>query len=44
MNMRYLRDFSEVTVKFKDDKTGSHLWNMIGFNIGYKYGFFTNKK
>jgi len=39
LNMRYLRDFSEVTVKFNDEKIGSHLWNMIGFNIGYKYGF-----
>jgi hypothetical protein len=41
LNIRYLRDFSEVTVKFEDEKIGSHLWNMIGFNIGYKYGFFS---
>jgi len=41
LNMRYLRDFSEVTVKFNNQKIGSHLWNMVGFNIGYKYGFFS---
>ena len=37
----YLRDFSEVTVKFKDEKAGHHLWNMLAFNIGYKHGFFS---
>ncbi|MCL2067099.1 MAG: hypothetical protein FWG99_06505 [Treponema sp.] len=41
LNMRYLRDFSEVTVKFNGEKIGSHLWNMIDFCIGYKYGFFS---
>ena len=41
LNVRYLRDFSEITVKFNDIKIGSHLWNMIRFNIGYKYGFFS---
>ncbi|MCL2138047.1 MAG: hypothetical protein FWH41_00775 [Treponema sp.] len=40
MDLRYLRDFSEVTIKFKDEKIGSHLWNMIAVNVGYKIGFF----
>ena len=41
LNMRYLRDFSEVTIKFKDENIGRHLWHTVGFNIGYKYGFFS---
>ena len=41
LNFRYLRDFSEITVKLKDEKIDSYHWNIIGFNIGYKYGFFT---
>jgi hypothetical protein len=36
----YLMDFSEVTVKFKNEIIGRHHWNMLAFNIGYKYGFF----
>jgi len=44
LNMRYLRDFSEIIIKFNDEKIGRHLWNMFGFNIGYKYGFFPYKK
>lgn len=44
LDVNYLRDFSEITVKFSDDeKTGSHLWNMATFGIGYKYGFFNRK-
>ena len=35
----YLRDFSEVTVKFNGEETGQHLWNLLAFNIGYKHGF-----
>ena len=39
LDLSYLRDFSEVTVKFKDEKTGHHRWNILAVNIGYKYGF-----
>ena len=42
-DVRYLRDFSELTVKFNDKKIGDHLWNMLAFNIGYKYGFFKSR-
>jgi len=38
-NTSYLRDFSEVTIKFNGEKIGHHLWNMLAFNIGYKHGF-----
>ena len=38
-DLSYLRDFSEITVKFKDVKLGNHLWNMLAVNIGYKHGF-----
>ena len=38
-NTSFLRDFSEVTVKFNDNKIGSHLWNILAFNVGYKHGF-----
>ena len=40
LDVGYLRDFSEVTIKFNDEKIGKHLWNMLAINIGYKYGFF----
>ena len=40
INGNYLRDFSEIIVKFHDEKAGNHLWNMLSINIGYKYGFF----
>ena len=40
-DVNYLRDFSEITVKFNGEKIGQHHWNMLGFNIGYKYGFFS---
>ena len=43
LDLRYLRDFSEITFKFNDEKIGNHLWNMLGINIGYKYGFFNSK-
>ncbi|AEF86192.1 hypothetical protein TREPR_3145 [Treponema primitia ZAS-2] len=39
LDLGYLRDFSEVTVKFNDKKVGNHLWNMLAVNIGYKHGF-----
>ena len=39
-DISYLRDFSEITVKFKDVKLGNHLWNILAFNVGYKHGFF----
>jgi hypothetical protein len=38
LDLSYLRDFSEITVNFKDVKLGHHLWNMLAFNIGYKHG------
>jgi hypothetical protein len=41
LDMSYLRDFSEVTVKFNGTQIGHHLWNMLAFNIGYKHGFLT---
>ena len=40
MDLNFMRDFSEITVKFNDEKIGRHLWNMLALNIGYKYGFF----
>ena len=40
LDVRYLMDFSETTVKFNGEKIGSHNWNMLAFSIGYKYGFF----
>ena len=39
LDIRYLRDFSEVTFKFNDEKIGNHLWHMLAIDIGYKYGF-----
>jgi len=39
LDIGYLRDFSEVTVKFKDEEIGNHLWNIHAINIGYKHGF-----
>ena len=44
LDVSYLRDFSEVTVKFNGENKGSHHWNMLAFNIGYKYGFFNSRK
>ena len=38
-NLGYLRDFSEITVKFNNEKIGHHLWTMFAFDIGYKHGF-----
>ena len=38
LNASYLRDFAEISVKFNDINTGSHLWSMLSFSIGYKYG------
>ncbi|WP_010253458.1 hypothetical protein [Treponema primitia] len=38
LDLSYLRDFSEVTVKFNDENIGHHLWNMLAANIGYKHG------
>ncbi|MCL2138262.1 MAG: hypothetical protein FWH41_01895 [Treponema sp.] len=43
LDIGYLRDFSRTTVKFKDEKIGDHLWNILAFNIGYKYGFFNSR-
>ena len=42
LDLSYLRDFSEVTVKFNDEKIGNHLWNTFAVNIGYKHGFLSN--
>jgi len=39
LDLSYLRDFSELTVIFKDEKIGQYLWNMFTVNIGYKHGF-----
>ena len=39
LDTRYLLDFSEITVKFRDEKAGYHHWNMLAFNLGYTYGF-----
>jgi len=43
LDLGYLRDFSETTVKFNTAKIGQHLWNILAINIGYKYGFFNSK-
>jgi len=43
LDLSYLRDFSEITVKFKDVNIGRHLWNMLAINIGYKYGFINSR-
>ena len=43
LDVRYLRDFSEVTFKFNDVKLGSHLWHTLGINIGYKFGLINSK-
>jgi hypothetical protein len=43
LDLSYLRDFSDITIKFKDEKAGHHLWNMFAVNIGFKYGFFDFK-
>ena len=43
LNASYLRDFAEVSVKFNDINTGSHLWSMLSFNLGYKYGFINSR-
>ena len=40
LDLSYLRDFSELTVNFKGEKIGQHLWNLFAVNIGYKHGFF----
>ena len=40
LDVSYLRDFSEVTVKFNDKSIEKHLWNILAVNIGYKHGFF----
>jgi len=39
MDLGYLRDFSEVTVKFNEEKIGNHLCSTFTVNIGYKHGF-----
>jgi len=36
----YLRNFSEVTIKFNEKEIGNHLWHTLAVNIGYKHGFF----
>jgi hypothetical protein len=38
LDLSYLRDFSEVTVIFNDEKIGNHIWNILAINIGYKHG------
>ena len=43
LDARYLMDFSETTVKFNDEKVGYHHWNILAFNLGYKYGFFNSR-
>ena len=43
LDLRYLMDFAETTVKFNGEKIGEHRWNMLAFNIGYKYGFFNSR-
>ncbi|MCL2478148.1 MAG: hypothetical protein FWF22_01510 [Treponema sp.] len=40
LDLGYLRDFSEVTVKFNDVSIRNNLWNILAVNVGYKYGFF----
>ena len=40
LDVSYFRDFSETTVFFNDQKAGRNLWNILAFQIGYKYGFF----
>jgi len=39
LDISYLRDFSEVIVKFNNEKIGNHLWSTFTVNIGYKHGF-----
>ena len=43
LDLRYLRDFSQITVQFKDSVIGQHLWSIFSVNVGYKYGFFNVK-
>jgi hypothetical protein len=43
LDVSYLRDFSETTIKFKDESLGKHLWNTLAINIGFKYGFLNFK-
>lgn len=43
LDLNYLRDFSEVIVQFNGEKIGSHLWQTLAVNIGFKYGFFSSK-
>jgi len=38
LDLGYLRDFSDVTIKFNDTKIGNHLWNTLAINAGYKFG------
>jgi hypothetical protein len=40
LDLSYLRDFSEISVKFNGERVGHHLWNMLAVNIGFKYGLF----
>ena len=39
-DVSYLRDFSELTVKFKEEEIGHHRWNILAFDIGFKFGIF----
>lgn len=43
LDVSYLSDFSEVTIKFNDENIGRHLWNTMAIDIGFKYGFFNFK-
>jgi hypothetical protein len=43
LDVSYLRDFSETTIKFKDKNVGQHLWNTLAIDLGFKYGFINGK-
>ena len=43
LNVSYLMDFSEITVKYKNEKIGNHHWNILVFDVGFKYGIFTKR-
>jgi hypothetical protein len=43
LDVNYLRDFSETTLKFKDAKIGQHLWNTLAIDMGFKYGILNSK-
>jgi hypothetical protein len=42
LDLSYLQDFSEVTVKFNNENIGHHLWNILAVNIGFKFGVLSN--